>query len=91
MFILMLSDHVHPAVPHHAHRLPATESKTEDEFKGFIHSLFLLWGGIPRRFNEYCQSFRDDGKDAVLEMSRAQFEKELSQLSGDLARDGPWF
>jgi hypothetical protein len=90
MFILMLSDHVHPAVPHHAHRLPATESTTVEEFKDFIHSLYLLWGGIPRRFNEYCQSFRDDGKDAALTMSRVQFEMELSQLSGNLARDGPW-
>jgi hypothetical protein len=52
MFILMLSDHVHTAVPHHAHRLPATENSRVEDFSNFIHSLYLLWGGIPRRFND---------------------------------------
>jgi hypothetical protein len=89
MFILMMSDHVHTAVPHRAHRLSATGDSSLEVFKEFIHSLYLLWGGIPRRFNEYCQSFRDEGKDAALEMSRTHFKMELSQLSVHLARNGP--
>jgi hypothetical protein len=89
MFILMLSDHVHTAVPHHARRLPATVNSTVKDFQDFIHSLYKLWGGIPRRFNEYCQLFRDDGASVALKMSREQFDEELNSLSSHLVHYGP--
>lgn len=64
--------------------------REKEEFRSFIRRLFQLWGGIPRRFNKYCDKFRDKGADAAVEASETEFMNELGTLSNELITQGPY-
>eukprot|EP00980_Cylindrotheca_fusiformis_P029376 scaffold23457_cov113-Cylindrotheca_fusiformis.AAC.2 len=84
---MVMSHCVNIAMPHHAYSLAATESD-QGEFEKFIHELYNVWGGIPRRFAIYCQAFHDGGTQAALEFSEDDFTSELKALAADLISNG---
>ena len=64
--------------------------REKEEFRGFVRRLFQHWGGIPCRFNKYCDKFREEGADAAVEASETEFMNELGNLSNELIAKGPY-
>ena len=64
--------------------------REKEEFRSFIRRLYQLWGGIPRRFNKYCDKFREEGEGAAVEASETEFTNELGTLSNELITRGPY-